>query len=137
MTTFRDFSMTSMADISGRVLYEDNHIIIVNKLPGEIVQADKTGDATLMDDIRAYYTYRAQSNDFNYLDAAGPFDSAILNSVGMAPILGGDDKKVIEACNACYENLKQRTNRKNGCVIIYKTRHPDGRQKILTTYAFQ
>ena len=90
-----------------------------------------------MDDIRAYYTYRAQSNDFNYLDAAGPFDSAILNSVGMAPILGGDDKKVIEACNACYENLKQRTNRKNGCVIIYKTRHPDGRQKILTTYAFQ
>ena len=54
MTMFRDFSMTSMADISGRVLYEDNHIIIVNKLPGEIVQADKTGDATLMDDIRAY-----------------------------------------------------------------------------------
>ena len=26
------------------VLYEDNHIIIVNKAPGEIVQADKTGD---------------------------------------------------------------------------------------------
>lgn len=51
---FPDFSMTSMTDISDRVLYEDNHIIIVNKLPGEIVQADKTGDITLMDDVRTY-----------------------------------------------------------------------------------
>ena len=28
------------------VLYEDNHLIIVNKAAGEIVQGDKTGDAT-------------------------------------------------------------------------------------------
>ena len=41
-------------DISSRVLYEDNHIIIINKLPGEIVQADKTGDRTLSDDVKAY-----------------------------------------------------------------------------------
>lgn len=36
------------------VLYEDNHIIIVNKAPGEIVQGDKTGDRTLADDVKAY-----------------------------------------------------------------------------------
>lgn len=30
------------------VLYEDNHIIIVNKAPGEIVQGDKTGDRPLV-----------------------------------------------------------------------------------------
>lgn len=30
-----------------QVLYEDNHIIIVNKSPGEIVQGDKTGDTPL------------------------------------------------------------------------------------------
>lgn len=41
-------------DIASRVLYEDNHIIIVNKLPGEIVQADKTGDRTLAEDVKAY-----------------------------------------------------------------------------------
>ena len=29
------------------ILYEDNHIIIVNKTPGEIVQGDKTGDTPL------------------------------------------------------------------------------------------
>ena len=36
------------------VLYEDNHIIIVNKAAGEIVQGDKTSDATLADAVKAY-----------------------------------------------------------------------------------
>src|SRR5690554_1174478 len=37
-----------------RVLYEDNHIIIVNKAPSEIVQGDKTGDKPLSEIIRDY-----------------------------------------------------------------------------------
>lgn len=37
-----------------KVIYEDNHIIIVNKQAGEIVQGDKTGDRTLADDVKAY-----------------------------------------------------------------------------------
>ena len=36
------------------VLYEDNHIIIVNKASGEIVQGDKTGDTPLVEIVRAY-----------------------------------------------------------------------------------
>ena len=36
------------------VLYEDNHIIIVNKASGEIVQGDKTGDTPLVETVRAY-----------------------------------------------------------------------------------
>ncbi len=36
------------------VVYEDNHIIIVNKRSGEIVQGDKTGDTTLADTVKAY-----------------------------------------------------------------------------------
>lgn len=36
------------------VLYEDNHIIIVNKQAGEIVQGDKTGDAPLGEAVKAY-----------------------------------------------------------------------------------
>jgi 23S rRNA pseudouridine1911/1915/1917 synthase len=36
------------------ILYEDNHVIVVNKMPSEIVQGDKTGDATLPDAIKAY-----------------------------------------------------------------------------------
>lgn len=37
-----------------QVLYEDNHVIIVNKAAGEIVQGDKTGDRPLCDDVKAY-----------------------------------------------------------------------------------
>lgn len=54
MMTCRDFSTMLTTDVSQRILHEDNHIIIVNKLPGEIVQADKTGDITLMDDVKDY-----------------------------------------------------------------------------------
>jgi 23S rRNA pseudouridine1911/1915/1917 synthase len=36
------------------VIYEDNHIIVVNKAPGEIVQGDKTGDTPLVDIVRAW-----------------------------------------------------------------------------------
>ena len=36
------------------VLYEDNHIIIVNKHSGEIVQGDKTGDKPLSDIVKDY-----------------------------------------------------------------------------------
>jgi len=37
-----------------RVIYEDNHIIVINKYPGDIVQGDKTGDVTLSDVIKGY-----------------------------------------------------------------------------------
>ena len=37
-----------------QVLYEDNHIIAVNKAPGEIVQGDKTGDKPLSEILKEY-----------------------------------------------------------------------------------
>ena len=36
------------------VLYEDNHIIAVNKTCREIVQGDKTGDTPLSETVKAY-----------------------------------------------------------------------------------
>ncbi len=40
--------------IEDRILYEDNHVIVINKRPSEIVQGDKTGDATMPDAIKSY-----------------------------------------------------------------------------------
>ena len=37
-----------------QVVYEDNHIIIVSKESGEIVQGDKTGDVPLSETVKAY-----------------------------------------------------------------------------------
>ena len=36
------------------VLYEDNHLIIVNKRAGDIVQGDKTGDTPLSEIVKEY-----------------------------------------------------------------------------------
>ena len=36
------------------ILYEDNHIIVINKSAGEIVQGDKTGDKSLCDTMKAF-----------------------------------------------------------------------------------
>ncbi len=37
-----------------QVLFEDNHLIVINKLAGQIVQGDKTGDVTMPDIIKEY-----------------------------------------------------------------------------------
>ncbi|HRO76357.1 MAG TPA: RluA family pseudouridine synthase [Crocinitomicaceae bacterium] len=49
-----------------QILFEDNHIIVVNKLPSQIVQGDKTGDTTLPDLIKAFLKekYQKQGNVF-------------------------------------------------------------------------
>lgn len=36
------------------VVYEDNHIIVVNKTSSEIVQGDKTGDTPLSEMVKQY-----------------------------------------------------------------------------------
>lgn len=43
-----------MATKSIEILYEDNHLIAVNKPAGLLVQGDKTGDETLADLVKAY-----------------------------------------------------------------------------------
>ncbi len=47
-----------------RILYEDNHLIVINKRVGELVQADETGDRTLIDDVKEYLkvTYNKKGN---------------------------------------------------------------------------
>lgn len=43
-----------MIPVSERILFEDNHLLIVNKMPSEIVQGDKTGDICLLDEAKEY-----------------------------------------------------------------------------------
>lgn len=41
-----------------QIVYEDNHILILNKLPSEIVQGDKTGDKPLSEKIKTFLKER-------------------------------------------------------------------------------
>lgn len=41
-----------------QIVYEDNHIIVINKLPSEIVQGDKTGDLPLSEKLKNFIRLR-------------------------------------------------------------------------------
>jgi len=43
-----------MIPLRDRILLEDNHLLIVNKMPSEIVQGDKTGDEPLSESLKKF-----------------------------------------------------------------------------------
>ena len=49
------------------VIYEDNHIIVVNKTASEIVQGDKTGDTPLSETVKQYLKDKYQKVGFHRL----------------------------------------------------------------------
>ena len=51
---YREISPSEYADLAARILYEDNHLLVVNKRAGEIVQGDKTGDEPLAETYGQY-----------------------------------------------------------------------------------
>jgi 23S rRNA pseudouridine1911/1915/1917 synthase len=48
----------NISNIAQRIVYEDNHLLILNKLPGELVQGDKTGDPSLIDHLKEFIKQR-------------------------------------------------------------------------------
>lgn len=58
MSIYREIAEQEYRDLEGRILYEDNHIIIFNKRTGEIVQGDKTGDEALSETLKAFVAQR-------------------------------------------------------------------------------
>lgn len=44
--------------MQSQILYEDNHLIIINKKVGQLVQGDKTGDPCLLDEIKNFIKIR-------------------------------------------------------------------------------
>lgn len=58
MSVYRTLPETEFQDIAGRILLEDNHLLIFNKRTGEIVQGDKTGDEPLSETLKAFIAQR-------------------------------------------------------------------------------
>lgn len=55
---YRVLEEAQYLDIASRILYEDNHLLVFNKRPGEIVQGDKTGDEPLSETLKAFIAQR-------------------------------------------------------------------------------
>jgi 23S rRNA pseudouridine1911/1915/1917 synthase len=68
-----DAKLTSTPD-NLLVLYEDNHLIAINKRPGDIVQGDKTGDTPLSEIVKAYLKKKYLKPGAVYLGVAHRLD---------------------------------------------------------------
>ena len=55
---YRQVSKEEYEDLAGRILYEDNHLLVVCKRAGEITQGDKTGDEPLTEVYKAFIAQR-------------------------------------------------------------------------------
>ena len=67
-----------------QVVYEDNHIIIVNKASGEIVQGDKTGDEPLSETVKKYIKEKYQKPGNVFLGVVHRLDRPVSGLVVFA-----------------------------------------------------
>ncbi|MEI8201445.1 MAG: RNA pseudouridine synthase [Bacteroidota bacterium] len=63
--------------IASSVLFEDNHIIIINKKPSEIVQGDKTGDTPLSEKVKLYIKEKYEKPGNVYLGVVHRIDRPV------------------------------------------------------------
>ncbi|MDD4535313.1 MAG: pseudouridine synthase, partial [Prevotella sp.] len=66
------------------IVYEDNHLIIVYKQSGEIVQGDKTGDEPLSESVKAYVKEKYQKPGNVFLGVVHRLDRPVAGLVVFA-----------------------------------------------------
>jgi len=75
------FQDSSAKLLEENILFEDNHIIIVNKLPSQIVQGDKTGDITLADLVKEYIKIKYNKSGEVFLGVVHRLDRPVSGAV--------------------------------------------------------
>ena len=81
------------------ILYEDNHIIAVNKKPSDIVQGDKTGDTPLSEKVKQYVKEKYQKPGEAFLGVAHRLDRPVSGIV-----LFARTSKALERLNKMFHD---------------------------------
>jgi 23S rRNA pseudouridine1911/1915/1917 synthase len=111
------------------VLHEDNHLIIVNKRAGEIVQGDKTGDTPLSDIVKAWIKEKYQKPGNVYLGVVHRLDRPVSGVV-----LFAKTSKALPRLNAMFAEhnkvqktywaiVQNRPQKAEGTLTHWLTRH--------------
>lgn len=110
--------------MKSQILYEDNHLLIINKKVGQLVQGDKTGDKSLLDLIKDFIKVRDQKPGNVYLGLVHRIDRPTSGIVIYA--------KTSKALSRLTQMVKNREVKKTYWAIVPKEIIPQS--QTLTHY---
>ena len=95
-----------------RILFEDNHLIVMTKKAGELVQGDQTGDIPLVESIKAYLKKKYNKPGAAYLGVVHRLDRPTSGVILFA--------KTSKALRRLNEQFKNRIPKKKYWAIVTK-----------------
>jgi 23S rRNA pseudouridine1911/1915/1917 synthase len=98
------------------ILYEDNHLIAVNKMPSEIVQGDKTGDEPMSDRIKEYLRVKYEKPGEAFLGTIHRIDRPVSGVVLFA--------KTSKALRRMNEQFRERQVSKTYFAVVKNKPEP-------------
>ena len=105
--------------IADQILYEDNHLLAINKLPGQITQGDKTGDPCLADLVKEYLKVRDNKPGQVYCGVIHRLDRPVSGVVLLA--------KTGKALSRMVEKVRTRDFEKHYWAVVKDPPpHPSG-----------
>ena len=147
--TYRQLTEGEYSDFASRILYEDNHLLIVNKLPGEITQGDKTGDECLAESYKAFIAQRDSKPGQVFMGIPHRLDRPVSGIVVLAKTskalsrlnvmfrVGSVDKRYLAIVKNCPKQSEGRLenwlvrNEKQNRSYAYDKEVPGSKQAIL------
>ena len=96
---YRTLSSEEFSDLASRILYEDNHLLVVNKKVGEIVQGDKTSDEPLTETYKAFIAQRDAKPGQVFMGLPHRLDRPVSGIVVLAKT-----SKALERLNAMFRD---------------------------------
>lgn len=112
-----------------QILFEDNHLIVINKRPGDIVQGDKTGDKPLSEVVKSYIKEKYNKPGNVYLGVVHRLDRPTSGIVVFAKT-----SKALPRLNKMFQNkeaqktywaiVKQQPPKESDQLIHFLKRNP-------------
>lgn len=105
-----------------QIVFEDNHLLIINKKAGQLVQGDKTGDPSLLDLIKDFIKKRDQKPGNVFLGLVHRIDRPTSGLVIYA--------KTSKALTRLTQMVKNREIKKTYWAIVQKTMIPQSQRLV-------
>jgi len=107
---------------SSQILYEDNHLIIINKRSSEIVQGDKTGDMPLSEKVKNFIKQRDNKPGNVFCGVCHRLDRPVSGIVIFA--------KTSKALSRMNEIFRDKTIQKTYWAVV-KNKPPHVKQRLI------